>query len=89
MTTPTPPLSPAAQAVWDAWNDAYEAQGPLEDMGHPLAAALTAAADQVVPEEREPASIMGPVYVAETKQRRKLRSELLALATELRQEGRA
>ena len=29
-------LGPAAQAVWDAWNDAYEAQGPLEDMGQPL-----------------------------------------------------
>ena len=41
------PLSPAAQAAWDAWNDAYEAQGPLEDMGHPLGAALRAAADRV------------------------------------------
>jgi hypothetical protein len=40
------PLSPAAQAVWDAWNDAYEAQGPLEDMGQPIAAALRAAVDQ-------------------------------------------
>jgi hypothetical protein len=37
-------LSPAAQAVWDAWNDAYEALGPLEDMGQPIAAALKAAA---------------------------------------------
>jgi hypothetical protein len=64
-------LSPAAQAV----RDAYKKGG--------LDAALRAAADQVVPEEREPASIMGPVYVAETKQRRKLRSELLFLATEL------
>jgi hypothetical protein len=41
-----PDLTPAAQAVWDAWNDAYEAQGPLEDMGQPLGAALRAAADQ-------------------------------------------
>jgi hypothetical protein len=40
----TTPLSPAAQAIWDAWNDAYEAQGPLEDMGQPLGAALRAAA---------------------------------------------
>jgi hypothetical protein len=39
-------LSPAAQAIWDAWNDAYEAQGPLEDMGQPLGAALRAAADR-------------------------------------------
>jgi hypothetical protein len=45
-TTMTKPLSPAAQAIWDAWNDAYEAQGPLEDMGQPLGAALRAAADQ-------------------------------------------
>ena len=46
MTTPP---SPAAQAVWDAWNDAYEAQGPLEDMGQPLGAALRAAANQAHP----------------------------------------
>jgi hypothetical protein len=43
------PLSPAAQAVWDAWNDAYEAQGPLEDMGQPIAAALRAVACQIKP----------------------------------------
>jgi hypothetical protein len=43
----TTPLSPAAQAIWDAFSDAYEVQGPLEDMGQPLAAALRAAADQV------------------------------------------
>ena len=41
-------LSPAAQTIWDAWNDAYESQGPLEGMDQPLAAALRAAADQVV-----------------------------------------
>ena len=46
----TTPLSYAAQAIWDAWNDAYEAQGPLEDMCQPIAAALRAAVDQVVPE---------------------------------------
>jgi hypothetical protein len=39
-------LSPSAQVIWDAWNDAYEAQGPLEGMDQPLAAALRAAADQ-------------------------------------------
>ena len=42
-------LSPAAQAIWDAWNDAYEAQGPLEDMGQPIAAALRAVAAQMFP----------------------------------------
>jgi len=43
----TAPLSVAAQAIWDAWNDAYEAQGPLEDMGQPIAAALRAVVDRV------------------------------------------
>lgn len=33
----TTPLSPAAQAVWGAFNDAYETQGPLEDMGCAIA----------------------------------------------------
>jgi hypothetical protein len=93
MTTPTPPLSPAAQAVWDAWNDAYEAQGPLEDMGHPLAAALIAAADQVVPEEQEPvpnedSAVEMQIWSA-VAQRQRTRSQNLAIANELRQEGRA
>jgi hypothetical protein len=89
MTTPTPPLSPAAQAVWDAWNDAYEAQGPLEDMGHPLAAALIAAVDQVVPLELclpEQAPIEGHIR---QDQRGKIRRQLLAIAAELRQEGQS
>ena len=88
MTTPTPPLSPAAQAVWNAWNDAYEAQGPLEDMGHPLAAALTAAADQVTPEEAllTLRQIKNVVYAKLSQQRQQIRSKLLALANELRQE---
>ena len=85
----TPPLSPAAQDVWNTWNDAYEAQGPLEDMGHPLAAALIAAADQVVPLELclpEQAPMEGHIR---QDQRSKIRRKLLALAAELRQEGRA
>jgi hypothetical protein len=94
MTTPTPPLSPAAQAVWDAWNDAYEAQGPLEDMGHPLAAALIAAAEQMpsdypeviqsLPEDARRWYRLGFGAASNTD-----RSWLSALATELRQEGRA
>jgi hypothetical protein len=77
MTTPTPPLSPAAQAVWDAWNDAYEAQGPLEDMGHPLAAALIAA----VSNASKITTLSGEEWVS--------KRQLLAIANELRQEGRA
>ena len=48
-TVQTTPLSPAAQAVWDAWNDACEAQGPLEDMGQPLGAAQPPAAQPAPP----------------------------------------
>ena len=39
-------LSPVAQAAWDAWTDAYEAQEPLENMGQPLGAVLRAVADR-------------------------------------------
>ena len=39
-------LSPAAQAVWDAFNDVSERVGVFEDYGDALAAALRAAADQ-------------------------------------------
>lgn len=69
---------PAAQAIWDAWNDAYEAQGPLEDMGQPIAAALRAAADQVVPEQKpwHRTGLPGST-------RHDVRAELLAIAAEL------
>jgi len=73
-------LTPAAQAVWDAWSDAYEAQGPLEDMGQPLGAALRAAADRAVP-----AVPFDRRYI--TKERwdagDDIRAELLAIAAEL------
>jgi hypothetical protein len=76
-------LSPAAQAVWDAWNDAYEAQGPLEDMGQPLAAALRAAADQVVPEQ--PTIPDGDLTEQTYRwdERSGIRRKLLAIAAEL------
>ena len=69
-------LSPASQAIWDAWNDAYEAQGPLEDMGHPIAAALRAAADQVVPPDPCGDDCCIDLCVG-------IRAELLAIAAEL------
>jgi hypothetical protein len=87
------PLPPAAQVVWDAWNDAYEAQGPLEDMGQPIAAALRAAADQVVPMEKKPVEPPGyaigyepPEYLQDWTRwhvRRHVRAQLLAIAAEL------
>jgi hypothetical protein len=72
-------LSPAAQAIWDAWNDAYEAQGPLEDMGQPIAAALRAAADQVVPEDGDPIYGLTPARA----ERQVVRRKFLAIAAEL------
>jgi len=38
------PLSPAANAVWEAFNDVAERVGVLEDYGDALAAALRAVA---------------------------------------------
>lgn len=41
------PLSPAAAAIWEAFNDAAEQVGVFLDYGHALATALRAAADHV------------------------------------------
>lgn len=41
------PLSPAANAVWEAFNESLEQVGWLWDYGDALAAALRAAADQL------------------------------------------
>ena len=59
-------LSPAALAVWEAFNS--EEPGVFVDYGDCLAAALRAAADQVVPERIESFGV---------------RSQLLAIANEL------
>ena len=74
-------LSPAAQAVWDAWNDAYER--PLEDMGQPLGAAIRAAVEQAVP---EPPHCGTPAndYVRGLEDRQHMvRFRLLSIAAEL------
>lgn len=47
------PLSPAAEKVWNAFNDVYERTGTFEDFGDALAAALQAVADEVAPVEYE------------------------------------
>jgi hypothetical protein len=78
-TTSMTELSPAAQAVLDAANGA-SSHGPddcLNESRWIAAAALRAAADQVVPHA---------TTIARTDRganRRKIRSELLAIATEL------
>ena len=56
MITPAPPLSPAAQAVWDAaWTNCPVQCGDIEGTRRSqIAAALIAAADQVFPLMRMP-----------------------------------
>ena len=79
-------LSPQAQAVLDAVCANTE---PDCDTQHIIAAALEAAADQVVPEERQPdvpdfpdSDQIAPYY--KWLCRRHIRAELLAIAAELR-----
>ena len=87
-------LSSAAQAVLDAYHQ--EAIDYIEEWGsfrhkRGIAAALRAAADQVVPEQSEPPCGEGEPWpqgyqlVADSKweQRQKTRAELLAIAAEL------
>jgi len=69
----TKPLSPAAQAVLDAAMDTPEEQPYVFD----IAAALRAAADQVVPIPRLPYDSCCDVHAAA------IRAELLAIAAEL------
>ena len=74
------PLSPAAQAIWDAFNE--EEAGVFVDYGDKLAAALRAAADQVVPhEDSDPMD--GELSLQRRCQRQRTRSDLLAIADEL------
>jgi hypothetical protein len=68
-------LSPAAQAVWEAFNQ--DEPGVFVDYGDCLAAALRAAADQVVPLPRLPYDSCCDVHAAA------IRAELLAIAAEL------
>jgi hypothetical protein len=81
-------LSPAAQAVFWEFNSAFDwvqdaVPGPQYKA---IAAALRAAADQVVPDQQEPASSphMGNFITnARWRQCQAIRNQLLALATEL------
>ena len=82
-------LSPAASAVWEAFNE--DEAGVFVDYGDKLAAALRAAADQVVPLEQylqrrgmRPAGTgaLSPDEGAQD-QRAATRRQLLAIATEL------
>jgi hypothetical protein len=74
-------LSPAAQAVLDAFTDSDTIHG-LHLMTPRLAAALDAVADQVVPENANP---VGDEHDdARRFQRTQIRSQIRAIAAELR-----
>ena len=85
MTTPNrPPLSPAAQAVWNAaWQlSPVNCESHEDRRRQQIAAALRAAADQVVPEadtNRSPCR-EGCVIGAAPE---RIRRDLLAIAAEL------
>ena len=74
-------LSPAVQAIWYAYNDVCERVGVFEDYGDALAAALRAAADQVVPENAE--AVGDKHDDARADQWMRIRYKLLAIAAEL------
>ena len=79
MTNPTP-LSPAAQAVLDAVED--DCIHP-DDKHRIAAAALRAAADQVVPTETDLPPIAPDLGHFRQHERRLTRQRLLAIAAEL------
>ena len=77
-------LSPAARAVLDAAEDDCIHPADLHKI---VAAALEAAADQVVPEENEPANAFeeeGYVPGRLREQRQHTRTQLLAIVAELK-----
>ena len=74
-------LSPAAQAMYDAWYEAIDAYSEC-DPPPQLAAALRALADAVVPEEPVPVLMRGP-DLERLCQRQHTRKQILSIATEL------
>ena len=76
-----PELSPAALAVWEAFNE--DVPGVFIDYGDCLAAALRAAADQVVPTEMDLPPIAPDLGHFRQHERRLTRQRLLAIADEL------
>jgi hypothetical protein len=73
-------LSSAAQAIWDAWESEWS-KGSLCHDQRSIAAALRAAADQVVPDHANP---VGDAHDdARHDQWMRIRYKLLAIATEL------
>ena len=82
--TDTTPLSPAADAVLDAYmNNCGWLDGHLERDYRCAAAVLRAAADQVVPEEIDLPPIAPDLGHFRQHERRLMRSRLHAIAAEL------
>jgi len=81
-------LSPAAQAVLDAYRNPY-----IYKNAYALAAALRAAADQTVPREEWPEAIQSMGFTdwnlatERCEQRKNIRANLLAIAAELEGAG--
>ena len=73
-------LSPAAQAVLDAFMDSpVDAGNDYATRSRQIAAALRAAADQVVPSD----TVEPRTYLPMAMECQRIRSQLLAIATEL------
>ena len=72
-------LSPAANAVWEAFNQ--DEAGVFVDYGEKLAAALRAAADQVVPEPSDSDKEM--FSTSALRLRWVIRDQFLAIAADL------
>jgi hypothetical protein len=69
-------LSPAANAIWEAFNQ--DEPGVFVDYGDCLAAALKAVADELLPEEPQP---LGADFgVIRWSERQRLRHKLLVIA---------
>jgi hypothetical protein len=79
-----PDLSPAAASIVQAFDDRYEVLGPFDDNWQELclAAALRAAADQVVPEVNAPPQAWGESYGCWSA-KDDVRDKLLFIAHEL------
>jgi hypothetical protein len=78
----TEPLSPAAQAVLDAYNAGFIRPVAVHHKPR-IAAALRAAADQVVPTEMDLPPIAPDLGHFRQHERRLTRQRLLAIAAEL------
>ena len=78
-------MTPATEKAWKAYSDVLERVGVFEDHGDALAAFLEELADQVVPVEAE---VMRLAIPDAYDQREQTRTEILAIAAELRGEVR-